>query len=911
MLKLIYRGCESKQSQILIDVLNDFLMVNGDISDMTQKPSVNLTLSISSHGALYLDQTPDAQNENLQTAEQIKTLFADNYHTGLLKLGLLNFSDDLSPSLDFWQKFVQKFITAVCHTANYNAHSVIPTPSSEELHEIIMQAPFMNGYMHLNEELLTTIWQELNNTLIQELQHFSGDLKSLLNSYNTSWNSVGRVCFHLAENKNNIELPFAFLATYTTQLSHDQALKHVPLGRALEEYAGEKNRSALLTLLLPVQKAAEQSLFIKELIDSGDVFQPHAWNAQQAYNFLKIIPLLESTGVIIRVPNWWNTKNPTRPQVNISLGENKSESLGFTSMLDFNVHYTLSDGQELTEAEWQEILNAQASLIKVKGQWVTVDPEKIGKVLKDWQKIQQKIKKEGISFSQSMRILAGTSPNEWQEEGLADDHISWTHVQAGDWFKKTLDSIRNPSEKSDKKVEATLKKYLHAQLRPYQIKGVNWLWLLYQLQLGGCLADDMGLGKTIQVIALLLLAKHLKIAKKPHLLIVPASLLGNWQAEINRFAPTLSVKFLHPAYDSTIKENISQIFSDYDLIVTTYSFIHRIKDFNDLTWDMIVLDEAQTIKNPNTKQTIATKQLKSNVRFILTGTPIENRLSDLWSLFDFCAPGLLGSLKEFSGYSKKVMSDNNHNNSKFYSSIRTLISPYILRRLKTDKKIISDLPDKTEVSTYCSFSKEQIALYTQAVQELQNRLEDSQGIERKGLIFSYLMRLKQICNHPNQWLGYGQYKEAESGKFLQIKELCQNIYLNQEKVLIFTQFQEIIAPLADHLNTIFTKKGFILHGNTPIHKRAEIVHEFTQQQGAAYFILSLKAGGTGLNLTAASHVIHFDRWWNPAIENQATDRAFRIGQKKMSWCTSLFAKAPLKKRLMRLLIPKRISLILY
>lgn len=318
-----------------------------------------------------------------------------------------------------------------------------------------------------------------------------------------------------------------------------------------------------------------------------------------------------------------------------------------------------------------------------------------------------------------------------------------------------------------------------------------------------------------------------------------------------------------------------------DLIITTYSMLTRLSWLSEVAWDIVVVDEAQAIKNPSAKQTHAVKGLKSRVRFALTGTPIENRLLDLWSLFDFFAPGLLGSSKAFADYGKQT--NKNNTGIDFFSAIRRLVNPYILRRLKSDKRIISDLPDKTEMQTYCTLTKPQIILYQQAVNELAAKLETQvDNINRRGLVMSYLLRFKQICNHPHQWLGHGEYGHEISGKFLRLKELCAVIAEKQEKVLVFTQFREIIPALTDFLRQIFKQPGLFLHGQTTVKERASRVKQFQQDQGQGppFFILSLKAGGTGLNLTAASHVIHFDRWWNPATENQATDRAFRIGQKK-------------------------------
>jgi len=293
-------------------------------------------------------------------------------------------------------------------------------------------------------------------------------------------------------------------------------------------------------------------------------------------------------------------------------------------------------------------------------------------------------------------------------------------------------------------------------------------------------------------------------------------------------------------------------------------------------WRFAILDEAQAIKNPNAKQTKAVKALDAESRIALTGTPVENHLGDLWSIFDFINPGLLGTARQFGRYAKGLTEQGQNP----YGPLRTLVQPYILRRMKTDTSIIADLPDKTEVKAYCNLSRRQAALYAQAVQELADRLADADGIERKGVVLATLMRLKQICNHPSQWLGDQTWAEADNGKWARLREIAEVVTARQEKMLVFSQFREVTAPLASFLGEVFGRPGVVLHGETPVKQRKALVQAFQTDEAVPFFILSLKAGGAGLTLTAASHVVHFDRWWNPAVENQATDRAFRIGQKK-------------------------------
>ena len=389
----------------------------------------------------------------------------------------------------------------------------------------------------------------------------------------------------------------------------------------------------------------------------------------------------------------------------------------------------------------------------------------------------------------------------------------------------------------------------------------------------------MGLGKTIQVLALLAALK--KTGGKPSLLVLPASLLANWKAEMARFTPTLRGRFVHPS--ETPKETLDRMardpgraLGDTDLVLTTYGMLARQPWLLDVEWRLVVLDEAQAIKNPAARQAKTVKRLKNDARIAMTGTPVENRLSDLWSLFDFLCPGLLGSQEKFKKFVKALESREQNR----YAPLRSLVQPYILRRLKTDKRVIADLPDKTEVRAYCGLSKRQAALYAKLVRELADALDGLDGIKRRGLVLAYLMRFKQLCNHPSQLLGDGQFDPQESGKFARLAEIGEEIASRQEKTLVFTQFREMAEPLSGFLSRIFRRAGLVLHGGTAVGRRKQLVDQFQRDDGPPYFVLSLKAGGTGLNLTAASHVIHFDRWWNPAVENQATDRAFRIGQRR-------------------------------
>lgn len=845
--------------------------------------SIGLALAPSGHLHIY----PELENVTTLPADvscKIQDFFILGEGVGLLRLGLTHFDIELPPSLAFWQQFAQIYITDVCKTNGDGESTVSANVPTEEINALLTQAPFMRGVEHLNLEVATTLLQAMSGAFNAELQAFSGNIEAYFSAFHAAWNTVGRVCFHLAESKSNPDYPFAFLATYSTHLSNMGRTQHIPLSRALEEYAGHKTQ--LLNLLLPVHRCMQDSPFMAKLVDTGAIFKPLAWSPADAHRFLQEIPLYENAGVKVRVPNWWNAKKPPRPKITATIGEAKTSALGLDALLDFQVHFALPNGVDLTSTELQQLLNHSEKLVQIKGQWVEVNREQLQQVLAHWQSLERQVEQEGLSFTQGLRLLAGL-PSALSHDTATIETTDWSTVVAGSWLQQALTRLRHP-DANNATINSILQKYLQADLRPYQLRGVHWLWNLYTLGLGGCLADDMGLGKTLQMLALLVLIKHRTpgpASVKPHLLILPASLLGNWHQEIKRFAPTIKIYFAHSSANPELLQNAAKMpqMSGVDLVITTYATLYRLPWLGAIAWDLVIADEAQALKNPMTKQTQTIKALNAQIRFVLTGTPIENRLLDLWSLFDFVAPGLLGSSRAFASFSKQESKPGATQTplQTFYAGIRQLVSPYILRRLKNDKQIITDLPDKTEVNSYCSLSKQQIGLYQQAVNELAIQLQQSvDGIQRRGLVLSYLLRFKQICNHSSQWLGHGDYVPDASGKFMRLQELCEVIKENQEKVLIFTQFREIIPALCNFLTTVFQQRGLFLHGQTPIKERAKLVADFQAEGGAPFFVLSLKAGGTGLNLTAASHVIHFDRWWNPAVENQATDRAYRIGQKK-------------------------------
>ncbi len=833
-------------------------------------------------------------------ASRIERAFDGGPGAALLHLGAVEVETALPPSLGYFRDLGRDLVTALRAEPELETlrERVDLAPRAERLAELALAVPPMRGAEYATPEILGLLWRDAQESFRLAVARHRGTVASFLHAKNPVWNLVGRVFFHLAENKGNDAKPFAFLATYTQRVSAQARPQHRPLGKAIEESAGAKDKKALLALLLPVERASERSALVRAMVETGDLYHPLAWTPDEAYAFLKEASTIEEAGIVVRVPNWWSARRPPRPEARMTIGTKEPGGLGAGALLDFQVDVAL-DGERLTRAELRALLEGASGLRLVKGRWVEIDRDKLSAIIDHWKTAEEEAR-AGLSFHQAMRLLAGASLGGAAEE-VPDLGAGWSRVEAGPWLASVLDGLRSPEGLAAVEPGTALV----AELRPYQKVGVKWLFWLSSLGLGGCLADDMGLGKTIQVLALLLLLqRQKKKGRRPSLLVVPASLVGNWTSEAARFAPGLDVLVAHPSVMSAAElaaEPASRV-NGADVVLTTYGTLHRAEWMRDREWDVVVLDEAQAIKNPAAKQTRAVKALRARTRLALTGTPVENHLGDLWSLFDFLMPGLLGTAQEFGRVTKGLA---RREEGGAYGPLRDLVRPYILRRLKSDKRIIADLPDKTELRTFCALTKTQAALYQDAVSSLAKKLEGASGMERRGAVLAALMGLKQICNHPSQWLGDGVWNKRDSGKLARLRELCEPIAERQEKVLVFTQFREMTEPLAAFLEEIFGRPGLVLHGGTKVADRMKLVLAFQAELGPPFFVLSLKAGGVGLNLTAASHVIHFDRWWNPAVEDQATDRAYRIGQRRSVLVHKFVCRGTVEERIDALIESKK------
>ncbi|MBD2328656.1 DEAD/DEAH box helicase [Alkalinema sp. FACHB-956] len=633
-------------------------------------------------------------------------------------------------------------------------------------------------------------------------------------------------------------------------------------------------------------------------------------NLSEAFDFLQESAwVLEAAGYQVLVPTWWTPKGRQRAKVRLrahTQPKSSSESTGYfsaTALASYDYELAIGD-QTISEREWQTLVNSKMPMVQFRGKWMVLDQAKMKQMLEFWKKEREQ--KPELSLIDLMKFSAGSD----DDVDLAVDHDRTLSAM--------IDRLNHPTQMEEIADPPTFQ----GQLRPYQRRGVSWLVYLESLGLNGCLADDMGMGKSAQVIARLVYEReqgHPKsptrrrnastidrpIDLAPTLLIAPTSVVGNWGKEIEKFAPHLRFMLHHGADRIRDAKALKTAIADCDVVITSYTLARMDEALlSGQTWHRIVIDEAQNIKNPKAAQTKAILKLPSTHRLALTGTPVENRLMDLWSIFNFLNPGYLGKESQFrQSFEIPIQKDNNLSQSQ---TLKKLVEPFILRRVKTDPAIIQDLPDKVEQKCYCNLTKEQASLYQAVVKEISESIDQITGIKRKGMILATLTKLKQICNHPMQFLqDNSEFTATRSHKLERLLEMIEEIRSEGESLLIFTQFTEIGEALEktfkqQHYNTYY------LHGGTLRAKREKMIAEFQDPNTEpSIFILSLKAGGVGITLTRANHVFHFDRWWNPAVEDQATDRAFRIGQTKNVFVHKFIALGTLEEKIDQMIEDKK------
>lgn len=800
-------------------------------------------------------------------AGELGALFEKNRYEALYRMGFENKPAGTSPSEEFMYRVAEAFFEALTDIPELELarEKVKVKPSDDIIEKILGITPFAIGSEFIDRKWIRNIFKKLEKVFSEEIAEYDGTVAVYLTEKNQSLHVPERIFFHLVEAKDS-EFPFAFLATYATSEKRGR-IKHVPLKYALTEY--KNDRAKLIELLSCLNRAAEVSPLIEKLVASGEMFHPLRLTSEEAYEFLKDIEKIEEAGILCRIPNWWK-KQYSSLSMNITLGEEKTSMLGLETIISVKPQLYVN-GENLTADDIKNLLEQTDGLAMIKGKWVEVNHARLEKLLADMEDVP-----EEISMLEALRMNLDGAEISPDINGI---------VSNGKWLAGIMNKIKKP----EKMKTPDLPTEFNATLRPYQKTGYAWLKYMGSIGFGACIADDMGLGKTVQVLAYLEKMRE-ENRNARVLLVVPASLLANWKKESEKFTPGLDIDILHGRPASALNESLAN--RKAFLTVTTYGMASRIERLKNITWDCIILDEAQAIKNPVTKQTRRIKELKGKMKIAMTGTPIENNLTNLWSLFDFLNKGMLGSSDEFKKFCKNLGESQDG-----YARLKSIVAPFMLRRVKTDKSIISDLPEKIEKIDYTELSKKQTVLYRKTVMDLADKIEELSGMERRGAVLATIMKLKQICNHPDQYLGQTEYSEADSGKFGMLREICETVYEKRERVLVFTQFKEMTQPIADFLEEIFGTKGYVLHGSTPVSKRGEIVEAFQGEKYVPFIVLSVKAGGTGLNLTNANHVIHFDRWWNPAVENQATDRAFRIGQKKNVMVHKLVCSSTIEEKI--------------
>jgi len=634
-----------------------------------------------------------------------------------------------------------------------------------------------------------------------------------------------------------------------------------------------------------------------ELADALDTARPAGLDLDTAgaYRFLReAAPLLSQAGFGVQVPPWW-TNSAARLGVKLHARPapqgGRPSGLGMEGICEYRWDVALGD-QRIPLAEFRRLARLKVPLVQVRGQWVELRRDEIDAAMKlfergaDGQMSVTDLMRIGLGVDESPAGLPVTGV---EAEGWLDDLLH------GDTLER-LEPVSQPAG-------------FAGALRPYQARGVAWLAFLDGLGLGACLADDMGLGKTVQLLALL--AHERRPADgtgpaanpSPTLLVCPMSVVGNWEREAARFTPALRV-YVHHGGDRLGSEDLARAVADHDLVLTTYALAARDRDaLATVAWGRVVLDEAQNIKNSAAKQTQAVRSLPAARRVAMTGTPVENRLAELWSISEFLNPGLLGSQRAFrERFAHPIERFHDEDRAR---QLKEVTGPFILRRLKTDRGIIRDLPAKNEFKVFCNLTREQASLYQAVVDDMIEKVEASEGIERKGLVLATMMKLKQVCNHPAQLLQDRSGLAGRSGKLDRLEEILEEALDGGDRALVFTQFTEMGTLLRDHLQRRLAREVLFLHGGTPKKTRDAMVARFQADGGPAVFLLSVKAGGTGLNLTAANQVIHFDRWWNPAVEDQATDRAFRIGQRRNVQVRKLVCVGTLEERIDRMIEDKR------
>lgn len=781
------------------------------------------------------------------------------------------------------------------------AKQVLSTTLEHLLDYMVRSSQTILGPTNANETNLHQHWVDalgatdnhLNGT-VKELDLWQTQLHNWQRPLSLSIAAPYRLCMRLEEPHKSHSADDAWYLRFFIQARYDPSL----IIAAADIWASDALATSGALARLPLPRLREyllvalvQAARLSPVIESGLQKGKPAGamlNTSDVYAFLtQEAPKLEAAGFGLMLPAWWVGKKRPRLQARAKVKTPPMQAnghLSLTSIVSVDWDIILGD-KSVSLDELQALAQLKVPLLQVRGEWVELRPEDIAAAKKLWQQAQNQLSaRQFINMALAGEAVGGLDIIGYDTDGWLEGVLARLQQRIN------LDEYPLPSG-------------FRGVLRPYQERGYNWLQFIRRIGMGACLADDMGLGKTVQTLTSILRDWELG-ERKPVLLVCPTSVLGNWQKEVERFTPNLAM-LLHHGSDRLKGRAFAQQAEEHALVLTSYNLLQRdSKELAKIEWAGIVLDEAQNIKNPQTKQARAARSLRATYKIALTGTPVENHVGDLWSIMDFLNPGLLGSAAEYRRrYFNPIQNDSCQEAAQ---RLKQLTNPFILRRLKTDTSIIADLPEKIETKEYCTLTTEQASLYQAITTKLLTAADQMEGMQRKGIVLAALTELKQVCNHPALLLADGSELTNRSGKLTRLIELLEEVQSINERSLIFTQFAQMGELLKIHLQDTFGREVLFLHGGIRRQQRDEMIERFQgQQKGPTLFILSLKAGGTGLNLTQASHVFHFDRWWNPAVENQATDRAYRIGQKKNVQVHKFICHGTLEERIDEMITRKQ------
>ena len=822
------------------------------------------------------------------TAARITGYFVEGFLMGAVRLVSHELGARLPPSMSYLREFTKAMFTHwLLAERAAGALPADPPPGTIDVWtNVARQTPDLAT---LDGEALSKIWWRMKQNTRRNMKEGGCTLLDIVERWDSLWSKVGKVILRLDDVVDNPTHPFTLSASYYDAITSVQFDMPTPVAAVL---FGESRVHKLREYIYgTIRAAAERSAVLMRLVESQEIFAPCRLIPRDAHAFVRDAAALESVGVEVQLPRWWKDLKQPEVHVRAKVGSRAPRRIGIGSLLDIETSYVVGD-HELSEAEWRSLIRRDHDgLVKLKGTWVDLTRSRIAAACESARALEGHVEQGGMSYAQALEFTGALVPEQDDDNNTRADESPTPLLtyETGPW----LDSAMKAVADRDFRRGFAPGDRLRGELFAYQRQGVAWLSMLLDAGVGACLADDMGLGKTIQVIALLV-ALYRRGPEGTNLIVVPASLIANWQLEFARFAPTLRVFTEHGSTSSSADAETPPF-----VVLTTYGTLTRRPQLLDRQWSVVILDEAQEIKNPRALVTTAVRSLRSQMRVCLTGTPVENHLGELWSIMDFLNPGVLGSEAEF-----RTWCDENLAGPEGMRALRQRVRPYILRRLKSDPLVSLDLPPKVEMTVYCGLTALQSDLYGQTYAAIRHDHQTSLPRQRQGVVLRLLTRLKQICDHPALILG-DAFDALSSGKLIRLSQLASTIFANGDRALIFTQYREMTDPIAKLLEGLTGRSGAVIHGKVRKRERDEIIESFQSPDGPAFLVLTYGVGSTGLNLTAASHVILFDRWWNDAVETQAADRAHRIGQTKSVVVHKFICRGTLEERIDILVNRKR------